>query len=209
MSTISQCTRRGARRLRRVMFGSGLALLLAVPAWPCQIGGNLVDECGFPDATFAPPWTIEVGTCSHSSSASNSPFSLQCDSFDNTLNHQVRISQCLPAGTDAVYAYGADASLFSNNTVPTCTVEISDWSGPTCNVGNVDSASTPLVPGTAPTYNQSSPATYDTDATTDSVQILIRCLAPTGAGEAFTIRLDDVFVGVGLTPVELQEFSVE
>lgn len=208
LMTVRSTFWRGTRPQRRIMFCAGLALLsIAVPAWPCQSGGNLVLECGFPDASFTPPWTVEVGTCSHSTSASNTPFSLQCDSVDNTTNNVVRIIQCLSA-TDADYAYGADASLVANNTVPTCTVEVSDFTGALCST-NVNSASTPLVPASAPTYSQSSPATYNTDANTVSVQVMIRCSAPTGAGEAFTIRFDDVFVGVGLTPVELQEFSVE
>ena len=46
-----------------------------------------------------------------------------------------------------------------------------------------------------------------TQATTVSVLFAARCVE--NVATAFTLLLDDAFFGIGLTPVELQGFSVE
>lgn len=60
------------------------------------------------------------------------------------------------------------------------------------------------APG-AGTYVQSRAASFTSSAGTTGIRIDLECLSEID----FIVRFDDVFLGVNLTPVELQEFSVE
>ena len=63
-----------------------------------------------------------------------------------------------------------------------------------------------FFPGLA--FSQSPAANVLTAAATQSGLFTVECIENVGP-TAFTLNLDDAFFGIGLTPVELQGFSVE
>ena len=91
---------------------------------------------------------------------------------------------------------------------PQCNVRIAESSLANC--GNVTvTTQTPFFP--ANVFFQSPLATVTTDAGTLSALFTVECINNIGGGPPapFTLLLDDAFFGIGLTPVELQGFSVE
>ena len=185
--------------------------LSATSAWPCQVAGNLVTNCGFPTNTSS--WTVDSGTCAHNTAdGSSAAGNIECDAIDSDGRFVFLISQCITPASGDTYGYGADAQRVSGGTGNlSCQIALADHADLTCS-SNINSGNTSWPPGTG-IYTQSSSASFGADLTfTQSIRVSISCIvisiySPDFAD--FVVRIDDVFVGIGLVPVELQEFSVE
>lgn len=198
---------------RRVIVTAVGFFVALAPAWAnCNQAGNLIgSNCNFDVAGDVSNWTVvNADSCVHNAADGSSGVgNMECNAVSSSGNFVVRVNFCMTSGVAAStnYGYGADARFVSTaGTVPTCTVEASDWSGANCST-NINGATTPLAPGV--TYTQSTAASYATGGTATTARVELFCIsANVGAGD-FVVRFDDAFFGVGLTPVELQQFSVE
>jgi hypothetical protein len=176
-------------------------LLSAPPVWPCHLD-NLVTNCGFD--TDITGWSTFAGSCVHNTNDGSSAVgNIECDA-ESSGGFFVVTEQCITSGVtgDTTYSFGADARLVSGSNV-NCQVATFAFSDATCTISGSSQVSPFFNPGAA--YTQSVATSFLTPAGTQSVGIRVQCFS----SNDFVLRSDDVFFGVNLVPVELQEFWVE
>lgn len=190
----------------RTPFTLGAVLWLAgSAAYPCHDPSNAIANCGFSSAGVTAPWTLMTGSCAQNgSNGSSEPGNLTCDATDLGSNFAVTIFQC----TDSVvastnYGFGADVELVSGSAV-TCRINVdaNDANGCLGSLGSSDMSQWSPAIGS---YTQSPLNDFTTDAGATAVRLQLFCFADA----AFSVRIDDVFLGPDLLPVELQELSIE
>lgn len=189
------------------MIGVFSVLVSASSAWPCNVAGNLVTNCGFD--TNLTGWTSTVAdpACAHNAADGSSAVgNSECGAFLNAPNFQLQLSStaCLDVNPSTTYGLGADFRLVSGGTV-NCLVRAEAHNDNTCTSPNFSHETPVISPITS--YTQAS-GFITTGMTHGSVLMRVLCDSPAAQGD-FVVRIDDVFLSVGLTPVELQEFSVE
>jgi hypothetical protein len=205
--------------MKRIVAVIVLGLLATLsPAWAaCNSAGNLVgNDCDFDAAGDVSNWTIEsADSCVfNGADGSNAVGNLECNAFFSSAlgRFQVRVSYCASGATGATdYNYGVDARLVSAlGSPPSCNVRLIDFTGAGC-TSNIDADNPVTYTPVSGSYTQSPAANYVVGAGTTTVRLEVECISgpPAPSPDDFTIRLDDAFIGVGLVPVELEQFSVE
>ena len=177
---------------------------------------NLITNCGLD--TDASGWSFAQGTCARTGSDGSSVVgSYECDSASDGFGGQRAVVDhtCISTGVvgGSSYGYGFDAKLASgdgSSSAVNCTISLSEFSDAACSVpvGVAPVSSVVSLNTAAPTaFVQNPSATLNSDMTTQSISLRVTC-AQSSPSSAYTVRLDDFFLGVGLMPVELQSFSV-
>jgi hypothetical protein len=188
-----------------------LALLpFADPARACHHPDNLLasSNCGFSSVGTMAPWGNSgcVQNAAINSSQSSEVGAAVCDGVvQGNGTFQISINQCLNAATGAAsYDFGFDAQLVSGD--PSCSIGVSLFSADDCVSGGgvllADASSGVALQQNV--WNQSAAQSVG-DAGTSSASVTILCSSIAD----FVVNLDDVFIGVGLVPVELQTLSVD
>lgn len=186
-----------------------LVALLPAPAWPCHVSGNEVLNCGFPLADGMTSWdpAPPFGTCTQDNTEGSSELgNASCASSSTGMSQGITLRQCVDNidSPGVSYGYGFDARVASGSGV-SCTMTVDaalDATG--CGGANQGSSTSNLVP-TGGSFTQSDAASFTPSASAGSIFINVTC----SAAAAFTVHIDDVFLGAGLMPVELQSFDVE
>jgi hypothetical protein len=189
-----------------------LALVTGAHAASAQCGtgqANKATNCTF-DTGFT-PWSASFGTVGwNGSDGSNSGPGAATISCDDEFSLGA-LYQCL---TDPSFSgltgvtYGADFEEFAGS-VTDCSVFITAWSDPGCSGSSTGFDGTgPVDPDNAAPFEQSGPlvAGVDFPAGTDSVEFVASCACP---AESSGFYVDDVFLGVALVPVELQQLDAD
>jgi hypothetical protein len=191
--------------MRSLMIGVFGVLLSASSAWPCNVAGNLVTNCGFD--TDLTSWTSEIANpaCAHNAADGSSAVgNSECGAAaDGGFLVQLSNTACIDVAPSTSYGLGGDFRLFSGGTV-NCLVQADASTDNSCTAPAGFTHNSPGINPTTGSYTQAS-GFITTGASHESVRIRIVC----SSSEDFVIRIDDVFFGLGLTPVKLQEFSVE
>ncbi len=184
-------------------------LLISVQAsLACQVGGNLIGNCGFTSGIAE--WTVIAGSCSHNlSDGSSAVGNINCSGAISGFEESVSIRRCIsPISASTVYAFGFDLRVVSASpTEPQCQMTWTTTDAAACGGTPLDSAGTGFFSVPIGPYTQSPAATFNSGVGAAAVNLTVQCTAPNGS--PYTVRFDDVFLGIGLTPVELESVSVE
>lgn len=190
----------------------GIAWMLATtasrPAFACQVGGNLVSNCGFTSGIAE--WTVIAGSCSPDvSDGSSAVGNINCSGVISGFEESVSIRRCIsPISASTVYAFGFDLRVVAASpTAPQCQMTWTTTDAAACGGTPLDTAGTGYFGVVAGPYTQSPSTSFNSGPSAAAVNLTIQCTAPNGS--PYTVRFDDVFLGIGLTPVELQSVSVE
>lgn len=193
--------KKNMRILTLCVFG---ILVSAPSAWPCQVAGNLVTNCGFnADITG---WTSSIAdpACIHNNADGSSAVgNSQCGGQAVGVFVVQLTSTCIDVAPNTTYGFGADFRLVSSGGTVNCFARAEAHTNNTCETG-VFPTDTPGINPTAASYTQAS-GSMTTGVAQESVVMRIQC----SSDADFVVHLDDAFFGIDLTPVELQEFSVE
>jgi len=191
------------------MATASLVFLLSASAMADCAGesGNEVANCGFNDDLAG--WAMVTGdSFSHVTSGQRSGAgAASVNAFDASGNFVLSIeSDCFVPSEDTGYAYGAQFQLAAavGSTVE-CRALMTTYTMASC----AGSASV-----TNPTFTIINASSYSAQVTTplnttgiSSAKLTVACASFTGSD--FIALIDDVFAGPGLTPVELQHFSID
>jgi hypothetical protein len=179
-----------------------LALVAAAPALaaPCQVPENKIPNCGF-DANID-GWGALEGSVSHQPNEGSSGLgSLEAVS-EEPADVSASYGNCITGLTSGVHGFGADAR--STNETTSCVFILFPYDGPNCDLAQLGNQLT--VQGSAGFGSFSNiDGTVDLPAGTESADLSFEC----DSVADFTALLDGFYLGVELTPVALQSFSVE
>ena len=195
---------------RHVMLGSAMLIALASErAWGanCQVFENKLLNCGFDGGTTN--WSAASGTLSHEAvDGRGNPGSAQMVGPISATS-EIR-SDCVEVDPSTAYGFGiahreiTDAlvngncilQVFFYQTLASC--QAGGNSGVGSSISLDPGATWVLVNGTTPS-----------PADDGSPGVFARLVVPCSSGPTHTIRYDDAFLGVGMTPVDLQHYSVD
>jgi hypothetical protein len=187
---------------------------------------NILEHCGFQSATNVTTpteWKLTgagapcfaTGSYSHDATdGSNTPppslASMVANTVLDSTVHRFDFCQCEDSPPAGSYGYGIDLRGPAGLTIFACSVSIQSATGAGCTgtIGTLDTASITMLTGAWQQIGGGGGDIAVVPAATAAVRFDVTCFMPDpGASQVF--RLDNAFLGVGSTPVELQSFEVD
>jgi hypothetical protein len=199
-----------------------LTLPAVTPASACQVAANLIANCGFPTDTAN--WSIlnvggTWGTLAFSGSDGATPgtgpgSAEVVAAMNGPGDFRAGVMQCIGAATGVpdvptdTYNAGGDARLVTAAIGDaSCSMDVVGFTSNDCSTGLVAPASGSGSFAVGNTWVQGNIPGFAVVSIPNvlSVRLFIACTHTV----PFTMHFDDLFFGVGLTPVELQSFTIE
>ncbi len=172
----------------------------------CQSVNNLTTNCGFD--TGISNWTQSSGTFSWERGDGNdAPGCMEAVSQFIPGEYVVQFEQCIsPVAPSTSYGFGGSVKLVSGGPPAFCRITARNYDSPDCS-GNPTSSQDVQTDSFSGGWDQMN-SQLTTDSATRSGLVIVFCYEFDPWIE-FTVRFDDIFVGVDLVPVALQSFTVE